>query len=357
MNPLPHRLPKLVISTKSKRGGETPKGMLLLSAALLLTLPIHAQHKRNPNASGYDNAARATVLHTANVYVTADSSAPPITTVAPGHEVVLQQHNGDWVNVFANTDSKEEAENKPEFEDPHDNPDPSSGWIRDKGIVSPATPHGDTILFGAAAELEAQASQPHPPAGAAAAAHRLYQRLFDYFPDSPLAPEALFRAADIRWQLDKFDISTLPSAHEQEAFLRPALYDGELKKVMKFFPNSDYAARAAYDLLDAKLCGDWQGLPKCPDQESNLYLKYASQYPGGPRTAEALYNAAYRQGVLVTMYKLDDDLKRSAAAAKNCQQIADQLLHDYPKSDYAPRATSIAFRVAQGIPIYGSDRD
>ena len=312
---------------------------------------------RPQQSAGYDNAARATVLHTANVYVTPDSSAPPLITVAPGHEVVVQQKNGDWVNVFANTDAKDEAENKPEFEDPHDNPDPSSGWIRDKGVVGPATPHGDVILFGTASDFEYQAMQPHAPAGAAAAAHRLYQRVVDYFPDSPIAPEALYRAADIRWQLDKSDIATLPSAHEQESYLRPTLYDGELRKVIKLYPNSDYAARAAFDLLDTKLCGDWQGLPKCPEQESQLYLKYADQYRGGPKTAEALYNAVYRQGVLVTMYRLDQDDKRSAAAARNCQSIADQMLRDFPKSDYSSRATSVAFRVAQGIPIYGSDRD
>ena len=57
------------------------------------------------------------------------------------------------------------------------------------------------------------------------------------------------------------------------------------------------------------------------------------------------------------MYALNDDRKRSEAAKRNCQAIADQMQHDYPKSDYTARATSIAFRVAQGIPIYGSDRD
>jgi hypothetical protein len=336
---------------------------MLLLAAALISLPLHAQKhpkKQNPdNASGYDRSAKATVLHTANVYVSADSSAPPIVTVTPGHEIVIMARNGPWVNVFANTDAKEDADpdSEPEFQDPADNPDPSSGWIRDKGIVGPTTPNGDVILYGAAADLEAQAAQLHPPAGAAEAAHLLYERAATYFPNSPLAPEAAFRAADIRWQLDKLDSSTLPSAHEQEAFLRPEMYEGALRHVMKLYANSDVAARAAFDLLDDKLCGDWQGLPKCPEQETNLYMNYAGHYPGGPKTAEALYDAAYRQGALVTMYQVDENDNRSKAAAKNCQSIADELRKDYPKSDYADRAESIAFRVAQGIPIYGNDRD
>jgi len=331
---------------------------VLAIALLLAPATLHAQKPRKNDKSGYDNSARATVLHTANLYIMADSTAPPVATVTPGHEIVVTAHNGPWVNVFANTDSKDEdPDNKPEFTAPGDTPQPSAGWIRDKGIVGPTTPNGDALIYGAAAEFEAQAQQPHPPANAAMAAHLLYQRVFEYFPQSPLAPEAAFRSADIRWQLDKFDISSLPSAHEQEAYLRPQIYEGDLRKVMKLYPNSPFAARAAFDLLDNKLCGDWQGLPKCPELETTIYLKYADQYPGGPKSAEALYDAAYRQGVLVTMYTIDDNPKRGQAASKACQTIADEIKQKYPQSDYAARAASIAFRVAQGIPIYGSDRD
>lgn len=314
---------------------------------------------RDPSKSGYDRSARATVLHTANVYVTGDAANPPVANVTPGHEVVILAHNGAWVNVFANTDEKEDIDpdDAPEFVDPNSKPQPATGWIRDKGIVTPTTPNGDRLLYGAAAELEAQAMQPHPPAGAASAAHLLYERVSDYFPASPLAAEAAFRSADIRWQLDKVDIATLPSAHEMDPNLRPQLYEGQLKQVLKKYPTNPVAARAAYDLLDNKLCGDWQGLPKCPELETQLYLKYADRYPDGPKSAEALYQAAYRQGVLVTMYSIDDNPKLSAAAKKNCQSIADELTERFPQSDFASRAQSIAFRVAQGIPVYGSDRD
>jgi outer membrane protein assembly factor BamD (BamD/ComL family) len=332
----------------------------LTAAALLLAVPLHGQKQRDDSKSGYDNAARATVLHVANVYVTPDSATPAITTIGVGHEVVLTGRNGPWVNVFVNVDRPDDSDpdSVPAFEDPHKPGNgPSSGWIRDKGIVGPATPHGDILLYGAAAELEAQAAQPHPPIDAAAAAHRLYARVVDYFPDSHLAPEAAFRAADIRWQLDKADISTLPSAHEQQAYLRPQIYEGELKWVMRTYPNTPFAARAAFDLLDNQLCGDWQGLPQCPEQETKLYYNYATHYPGGPKSAEALYLAAYRQGVLVTMYNVQENDRLAAGAARNCQSIAGELERRYPESDYAARAQSIAFRVAQGIPITGSDRD
>jgi hypothetical protein len=300
------------------------------------------------------------LLHDASVYVAADADAQKVSLVTPGHEVVIIERNGPWVKVFANTDINDDADdddhNKPEFGEDA-NVTPASGWVRDKGVVGPATPGGDVILYGAAANFEDEASRPRAPKGAAGAAHLLYRRVAEYFPDSSLAPEAAWRSADIRWQLDKLDTSTLPSAKEQEAYLRPQLYEGEMKKVMKTYPGSKYAALAAYDLLDNKLCGDWQGLPKCPEMETGLYQKYAQQYPDGPKAAEALYNAVYRQGVAVTMYAVQEDRKRSQAAAQRTQALAQELKEKYPKTDYAARGSSIAFRVAQGIPIYGSDRD
>ena len=327
-----------------------------LALLLFVATGLHAQ--RAQPGSGYDNAPRMTLLHTANVYVSADGTTSPITTITPGHEVVVQSINGPWVDVFLATDQPEDSDpdSKPIFEEPQQNHGISSGWIRNVGLVGPKTEHGDVILFGAAEEYEAQAMQPHPPKEAAAEAHRLYERVVDYFPDSPLVAEAMFRGADIRWQLERADVMTLPSAHEQDAYLRPQIYERELRDVMKYFPNTPQAARAAFDLLDNKVCGDWQGLPKCPEMETQLYLKYADQYRGGPKAAEALYDAVYRQAALVTIYQSGDNAKAADGAKRNCQAIADRLQKEYPLSDFAARAQALAWKVAQGIPVLGSDR-
>ncbi len=332
-------------------------GVVLLSAALASTV-ADAQTKAQKQAAGYDRAARATVLHNANVYIAADANAQKLSEVTPGHEVVVVERSGPWVRVFANTDVEDDSDPdaKPEFAE-EEIVTPASGWIRDKGIVGPNTPDGDAILFGAAATLEEEAEQPHSPKYAASEAHLLYARVADYYPDSPLAGEAAWRAADVRWQLEKRDLSSLPSAKEQDASLRPTIYEGEMRKVIKQYPGSKYAAMAAYEMLDNRLCGDWQGLPKCPEMETGLYQKYAQQYPDGPRAAEALYNAVYRQGSLVTMYTVEENRKRAEAAADRTQAIAQDLKAKYPQSDYAARAASIAFKVQQGIAVYGTDRD
>ncbi|HEX4651593.1 MAG TPA: hypothetical protein VH250_08830, partial [Granulicella sp.] len=279
-----------------------PCSRACFGAVLLLSMPLAVSGQKD-QTSGFDRAARATVLHPAVVYVSADDDAQKISLVLPGHEVVVTERSGPWVKVFANADLKEKTNDseEPLIAD-EDTVTPASGWIRDKGVVNPQTPNGDEILFGAAANLEAEAEQPHAPADAANEAHLLYARVVDYFPDSTLAAEAAWRAADIRWQIEKRDNSTLPSAKEQEAYLRPQIYEGNMKGIMKRYPGTRFAALAAYDLIDNKLCGDWQGLPKCPEMEAGLYEKYARQFPDGPKSAEALYNAVYRQGVLVEMY-------------------------------------------------------
>jgi outer membrane protein assembly factor BamD (BamD/ComL family) len=325
----------------------------MLGTAVAMT----AQGKKNPDqTSGYDRAARATLLRPANVFVAPEISSQKITLVTPGHEVVISETSGEWVRVFANTDVQEEREEeKPEFTN-DDAVSPKSGWVLKKGVVSPATPNGDKILYGAAATSEAAAMEPHAAKMAAASAYLMYRRLAEYFPDSPLAGEAAWRSADIRWQMEKVDLSTLGSAKE-DAALRPQRYDADLKRVIKMFPNTKYAANAAYDLLDTKLCGDWQGLPKCPMQESGVYEKYASQFPDGPKTAQALWNALYRQGVLVSMYTAEENPKRADVAAAHAKDLAGQIQQKFPQSDYAPRAAAMIYRIEQKIPVYGNDRE
>ncbi len=323
-------------------------------AFAVVCLPASAQKGKK----AYDRAALATVLHDANVYISPDANGQRLSLVTPGHEVVIVERSGPWVKVFANTDVADDVDedSKPDFGE-DENVTPSSGWIRDKGVVGPSTPGGDAILFGTAANLEDLAEQPHAPKGAAAGAHLLYRRVFEYYPDSPLAAEAAWRSADVRWQLDRADVRSLPSAKEQEAYLRPQIYEGDMKKVIKNYPGTKFAAQAAYEMIDNKLCGDWQGLPKCPEMETGLYEKYAQQFPDGPKSAEALYNATYRQGTLVTMYTVEENRKKADAAAAHTQALAQQLKAKYPQSDYAARAASIAYKVQQGIAIYGNDRD
>ncbi len=293
-------------------------------AVVLLAASVgSAQKKGKDKMSGYDRAARATLVHPAIVYITADDSAQHLAEVDPGARgggdraqwrmgarVRQHGHAGQGGRCGRAGVQRGRCADAGVGMDPRqrDCDAGDGGWRRDP-------------VWGWRRTWRIEAAQPHAPKDAAEEAHLLYQRVAEYFPDSPLAAEAMYRSADVRWQLDKADISTLPSAKEQEAYLRPQIYEGDMQQVMKLYPGSKEAALAAYDLLDNKLCGDWQGLPKCPEMEARLYEKYADRYPDSPKAAQALYEATYREGVLVEMYLVQEEKKRSDAAVQAAVRV------------------------------------
>jgi len=301
---------------------------------------------------------RATVLRISILYVSPDTSSQKVDRVQIGREMVVAETSGPWLRVYANTDIEEQTDQKDEpMVGSDETTPPISGWMEAKGVVEESTPDGDQILMGAASNQEALASDPRGPANAAKSAKDLYRRVAEMFPNSPLAPEAAWRAADIQWQLERHDISTLPSAHEKEAYLREQMDEDGLRKVIKNFPRTRWAAFAAYDLIDNKLCGDWQGSPQCPEKESEIYIKYADEYPDGPRTAQALYQAVYRMAVLTDMYSADGNDKKSGDARNEARTLAAQLKAHFADSDYTRRAAALVYKLDQGVPVYGIDRD
>jgi hypothetical protein len=316
--------------------------------------PIAAQKKPQqpvkPMAGPRATALRITVL-----YISPDTGAQKVDKVQIGREMVVAEKSGPWMRVYANTDIEEDrSPDAPEFGS-DEAPPPISGWIQAKGIVEETTANGDQILLGAAANEEAMAADPRGPANAAQSARLLYRRLVEMFPNSPLAPEAAWRAADIQWQIEKADASTRPSAKEKDPYMREQMDEDNLKKVIKFYPRTRWAALAAFDLIDNKLCGDWQGTTQCPEKEADYYEKYADEYPDGPRTAQALYDAVYRMAVLTNMFTADGSDKKADEAHNHAHELADRLKQHFADSDYAWRAGTLVYKLDQDIPVYGID--
>ena len=183
---------------------------------------------------------------------------------------------------------------------------------------------------------------------------RLYASLSELLPKSPLAGEALYRSADIRWQIESADVMSLPSAKEQDPLLRSRIDEDHMREVIKKFPHTKWADLAAYNLLDNKLCGDWQGQSKCPESETEIYEKYVREHPQSPKAAEALYNAARRQGALIQIYKTENEPARSDQAKSKATVLANEVAKTYPDSTWANRALLLAYMIEQNIPTYGS---
>ena len=328
-------------------------GLVLTSGAWPASAQKNPQQQVKPLAG-----PRATVLRVTTLYISPSTGADKVDRVQIGREMVVAEKSGAWMRVYANTDIEEQHSDKDEpMVGGNETTPPISGWIEAKGVVEETTPNGDQILMGAAANMETEASDPRGPANAAQSARLLYRRLMEMFPNSPLAPEAAWRAADIQWQIERADAATLPSAHEKSPEFRQQMDEDALHKVIKYYPKTKWAALAAFDLIDNKLCGDWQGSEQCPAKESEIYVKYADEYPDGPRTARALYEAVYRLAVLVDMYAADRDDRKSNDAHNQARTVAAQLKAHFPDSDYTYRAGALVYKLDEGVPVYGIDRD
>ncbi len=319
-----------------------------------LSATVHAEKK--PQLVKPMAGPRATALRVTWLYIGPDKQGQKVDRVQPGRELVVAERSGPWIRVYANTDIEEEHTSDQPIFGSNEVPPPISGWMESKGVIVESTANGDLILMGAAASMEESASDPRGPANAAHTAHLLYRRLVEMYPNSPLAAEAAWRAADILWQLQKADLANLPSSKERDSYLRQQMDEDGLKKVIKYYSGTRQADLAAFDLIDNKLCGDWQGSPKCPAKESEIYEKYADEHPESPRAARALFEAVYRQAVLVDMYGADENEGKQKDAMERAHVLAARLKDKYPQTDYAPRAAALVFKLEQGVPVYGIDR-
>jgi outer membrane protein assembly factor BamD (BamD/ComL family) len=298
-------------------------------------------------------ADRGTLVREAIIYLSPDTTSSKLGQVERGRELILLDKSRNWLHVEALMGSAVAPDPAFVLED-DDTGKTISGWILDSGIVWASTPNGDRILFGAAVDAEDEASRRRGRRGAAQDASRLYRRVYDIFPTSPLAGEGLYRNADIKWQLDKADMMSRPSAREKEAYMRQGIDEEPMKQVMKKFPDSKWAQLAAFHLIDNKLCGDWQGSSKCPDKESEIYEKYVKEHPESPAAPEALYDAASRRAALIEIYKTEEQPKKSEQSKNLAIALAQQLISKYPQSNWASRGQTLLYLVQQGVPTYGN---
>src|SRR6478736_8597421 len=295
---------------------------------LLLLLALAAA-----NSFAADND-HGTLIREETLYASAGANSQKLSQVGRGIGLtVLGRANADgqpWIKVSMAADqgpiSKE-----------------ITGWVPAKTLVTASTVNGDQIVFGQGVDSERQAEERGGRKGAAEDALHLYSRVPDLFPGSPLAAEAMWRAADIRWELAKFD-SVRSGTPMEEKYL---------KEVIAKFPQSKQAELAAFDLLEGKLCAEWRGQAECPEKESALYEQYAHEHPQSPKAAEALYNAAWRQAALVDIHRINNDRDKSEAARKKAMALAQEIQNQYPQGDWKPRALDLVYKLEQKITLYG----
>src|SRR5215831_18875775 len=286
-------------------------------------------------AAGYAGSERATLIREASLYASAGSNGQRLSQVGRGSGLtILERSSADgqpWVKVSMAADQEAEVSRE------------VTGWLPAKAVVTGTTANGDQVIFGQAVDSERQAEERGGRKGAAEDALRLYSRVAELFPGSPLAAEAMWRAADIRWQLAKTAFVRTAKPMEQKYLLA----------VIAKFPQSKQAELAGFDLLEAQMCQEWRGQAECPQKESAVYEQYAREHPQSPKAAEALYNAAWRQASLTDIYRIENDVAKSEAARKKATALAQQIAGQYPQGDWKPRALDLIYKLEKKIPIYG----
>jgi hypothetical protein len=327
--------------TKTKLVKTISKQALRAAATLALVLPLFC--------GAAAAAERGTVIRTAVIYVSPDVTSAKLATIDRGQEAVVLERTPGWVHVIA---TLMDAAYSPDPEAPKTRN--VTGWILDKGYVSESVAKGDEIIFGEAAACEDEASRSHGRKGAAAEAKRLYYRVFDLFPKSPLAGEGLYRAADIQWQLDKADMQSRPSYKAMNPQDRQPIDEQGMRLVHKKFPGSKWADMAAFEMLENKLCGDWAGASKCPEKEAEMYEKYANEHPASPNAAEAYYDAAYRWAALMTIYTGEGQSKKIPEAQKRAQDTAQKVIQKNASPEWNAKAERLLYMVEKSVPVYGT---
>ena len=279
----------------------------------------------------------ATLIREEALSTSAGANAQKTTQVARGSALTIlersQAEGQPWVKISMAADQQAQISRE------------VTGWLPAKAVMTAATASGDEIIFGQAVDSERQAEERGGRKGAADDAWRLYSRVPELFPGSPLAAEAMWRAADIRWQLSKTDFVRSGKPMEEKY----------LREVIAKYPQSRQAELAAYDLLEGQLCQEWRGLAECPIKESALYEQYAHEHPQSPKVAEALYNAAWRQAALTDIYRINNDRSKSDAARQNGIALARQIQSQQQDQDWKMRATDLIYKLEKKIPVYGVD--
>jgi hypothetical protein len=293
---------------------------------------------------------QGTIINEVQMYVSPDLNSQKLARATRGRDVPLVMERtkiGEqtWAHVLIVVDVDRERETTRQI----------TGWVPSNVVISTTTPNGDLIIFGEAVDSQNQAEQRGGRKHAAEDAMRLYYRVYYYWPNSPISAEALWRSADIRWQLEKAGVRLRPSSREMSPDLRTPINDENMKLVMKKFPHSKWSDLAAYDLLDEQMCPEWRGQAECPMKEAALYEQYAHEHPQSPKAAEALYNAAWRQASLADIYRINNDRDKSEAARKNGIALAQEIASQYPQGDWKPRALDLIYKLEKKIPVYGVD--
>ncbi len=267
-------------------------------------------------------AQRAVVTNDQRLYREARLESRTVGRVTVGQEVTVTAREGALLQVLL--------------------PGNRSGWTLANGVVVlDDNPRAAALLCDAADEL---AQQDSPDAWRAAA--RLFRKAASLASSGPYAPEALWRAAELAWRTE---VRTTGAVAPSGAVT-------ELAAIVRTYPKTSVAARAAFLLLRANLCEHWEGTPGCAEAEIVAISRYLEEYPNSEQAAELRYAIAYRNAALVEIYLQQDAPHFSAEKAvehkAKAREAVEALLRQESGTAWAARGERLLWSLENNVGVF-----
>jgi len=217
------------------------------------------------------------------------------------------------------------------------------GWVQSPALINASAQNAEEIVYGEAVDSEHEAEKSNGRRSAANDAARLYRWTAETFTGTPLAGEALWRTADIDWQIAR-------------ARGRTPIDESGMKEVIAKYPNTKWSDLAAYEMIENQLCADRTAQAACAEKNAAIYEQYARQHPQAAKAPEAMFNAAQQAGLLADIYRVRADKDRSAAARKKALALAQELA-DGNTTEWKTRGVDLQYKLQQNIPLYGLEQE
>jgi hypothetical protein len=283
-------------------------------------------------AAEAEESQRATLIREGTLYSKPSSGSDQVAALPRGSDLTVTERNGppdnQWLKVTVAGRQGEPAR---------------EGWTQGKALIMATTQNAEEIAYGEAVDSEHEAEKRSGRRSAADDAARLYRWTADTFPGTPLAGEAMWRSADIDWQIAR-------------ARGRKPIDESGMKEVMAKYPNTKWADLAAYETIENQLCADPTAQASCAEKNAGVYEQYARQHPQAAKAPEALYNAAQQTGLLADIYRVRADKDRSAAAKRKALALAQELAEGNT-SEWKTRGMDLLYKLQQNIPLYGLEQE
>src|SRR3981081_122688 len=107
-------------------------------------------------SSALAQAPRGTLVHEGTLHIAPDAQSAKLNEVARGHELIILETSRDWAHVQAIISEPRKDRDQ---DDEESQAKTITGWGWGKALVSNATPNGDKVIFGEAADSEDQDSR------------------------------------------------------------------------------------------------------------------------------------------------------------------------------------------------------